>query len=104
MKKVIDGKVYNTETAELVLEWSNGRPISDFKHRSKDLYKTKKGNWFIYHVGGAMTDMSVSVGSNSWSGSSDIEPISERNALRFLESHDGAEEAEKYFADQIEEA
>jgi hypothetical protein len=51
-----------------------------------------------------MTDMSVSVGSNSWSGSSDIEPISERNALRFLESHDGAEEAEKYFADQIEEA
>ena len=97
MKKVIDGKVYNTETAELVHEWTNGRSTRDFKHRSKDLYKTKKGNWFIYH-------MAVSCGDNSYSGSKDIEPISEKNALRFLESHDGIKAIEKYFADQIEEA
>jgi hypothetical protein len=51
-----------------------------------------------------MTDMAISVGSNSYGGSEDIEPISEKDALRFLESHDGAEEALKYFADQIEEA
>ena len=104
MKKVIDGKMYNTETAELVHEWTNRRSTRDFKHRSKDLYKTKKGNWFIYHCGGAMTDMAVSCGDNSYSGSEDIEPISEKDALRFLESHDGIKAIEKYFADQIEEA
>ena len=104
MKKVINGKVYNTETAELVHDWTNGYGRNDFKFRTKDLYRTKKGNWFIYHEGGPMTDMAVSVGSNSYGGSEDIEPISEKDALRFLESHDGAEEALKYFADQIEEA
>lgn len=44
MKKVVDGKVYNTETAELVHEWSNGRYGNDFRYRGKDLYRTKKGN------------------------------------------------------------
>jgi hypothetical protein len=104
MKKVVNGKLYNTETAELVHRWENGYGYSDFKYRSKDLYKTKKGVWFIYHEGGPMTDMAISVGSNSYGGSEDIEPISEKDALKFLESHGGAEEAEKYFADQIEEA
>jgi hypothetical protein len=51
-----------------------------------------------------MTDMAVSCGDNSYSGSEDIEPISEKDALRFLESHDGIKAIEKYFADQIEEA
>lgn len=104
MKKVIDGKLYDTETAELVHEWSNGRYGNDFRNRSKDLYRTKKGNWFLYHVGGPMTDMARSCGNNSMSGSADIEPVSATDALRFLETHDGADVALQYFAEQIEEA
>lgn len=104
MKKVVDGKVYNTETAELVHGWSNGRYGNDFRYRSKDLYRTKKGNWFLCHVGGAMTDMAQSCGSNSTCGSSDIEPVSPEDALRFLESHGGAEAVLKHFANQVEEA
>ena len=78
---------------------------NDFTYADRcNAYKTKKGNWFIYHCGGAMTDMAVSCGDNSYSGSEDIEPISEKDALRFLESHDGITAIEKYFADQIEEA
>jgi len=104
MKKVIDGKMYNTETAERVYSWDNGRFTNDFRYRSKDLYRTKKGNWFILHDGGAMTDMAKSVGSNSTSGSEDIEVISEKDAFAFLASHGGTEEAEKYFSEMIEEA
>ncbi len=104
MKKVIDGKLYNTETAEHVHGWDNGRYGNDFRNRSKDLYRTKKGNWFLHHSGGPMTDMARSCGSNSTCGSSDIEPVSETDALGFLESHGGAEAALKYFAEQIEEA
>ncbi len=115
MKKVIGGKLYDTETAELVHKWDNGRYANDFRYRSKSLFRTKKGNWFLYHVGGPMTDMGQSCGSNNVCGSSDkeltpayeiykIEPISPEDALRFLESHDGAEVALKYFAEQIEEA
>ncbi len=104
MKKVVDGKLYNTETAELVHEWSNGRFCSDFRYRSKDLYRTKKGNWFMYHEGGARTDMGRECGSNSTCGSADIEPLSEKDTKGFLETHGGADVLLKYFADQIEEA
>jgi len=104
MKRIVNGKVYNTETAELVHEWWNGRSTSDFRHRSKDLYRTKKGAWFILHAGGPMTDMAVSCGSNNYTGSKSIEPISEGDVLAFLETHGGEEVLEKYFADKLEEA
>ena len=104
MKKVINGKMYNTETAELIHDWDNGRFSNDFRYRTKTLYRTKKGAWFIRHEGGPMTDMAVSCGSNSTSGSADIEPISKEDAFRFLCTHDGTEKAEEYFPEMIEEA
>ena len=104
MKKIIDGKTYDTEKAELIKSWENGFFVGDLKYRSKDLYRTKKGNWFIYHAGGAMTDMSKSAGNNSYSGSTKIEPVSEDDAFKFLCSHEGTEEAEEYFSEKIEEA
>lgn len=104
MKKIIDGKLYNTETAELIHSWDNGIYGHDFRSRSKDLYLTKKGKWFIHHEGGAMTDMAVCCGSNNTCGSENIEAISEKDAFAFLSSHNGTEKAEKYFAEKIEEA
>lgn len=104
MKKVIEGKLYDTETAKLVHSWDNGRYGNDFRYRSKELYLTKKGNWFLHHAGGAMTDLSVSCGDNSFCGSENIEPISERDAMRFLETHEGTDAVLEYFGDQVEEA
>ena len=94
--------MYDTETAELIHSWDNGRYGNDFKSRSKILYKTKKGAWFIEHRGGAMTDMVVSCGSNSTCGSSSIEVISETDAFGFLSSHEGVKKAEEYFPTMIE--
>ena len=108
MIRVIDGKRYNTETAEQVVYWDNGHYAGDFKLRQKTLYRTAKGNWFIHHVGGALTDMAVTVGSNGYGGSSDIEPLTDQDAFAFLESRsdqdDAREAIEKYFADQVEDA
>ena len=104
MKKVIDGKVYNTETAERIFSWDNGRYGNDFRNRSKDLYRTKKGNYFIYHSGGPMTDMAISVGSNSTSGSSDIEAITTQEAIAFLQGKNAVEILERLFPETLEEA
>lgn len=104
MKKIINRKIYDTDNAIYVYGWSNGCSSSDFNYRVKELYRTNKGNWFIYHSGGAMTDMSVSCGTNQWRGSEDIEPITERQALRFLEEHGEVEEALRLFGNEIEEA
>lgn len=107
MIKVLDGKRYNTETAEMVFGWSNGHHSGDFRRRDKDLYRTKKGAWFIHHEGGALTDMAVSCGSGT-TGSSRIEPVCGRDAMRFLEAHSDESDAmaaiESYFSDQVDDA
>ena len=103
-KKIIDGKRYDTETSTMVHSWDNGHYGSDFRSREKALYRTKKGNWFLWHSGGPMTDMAVSCGNNSVCGSENIEPISAKDAFGFLQTHGGAEAAEKYFPELIEDA
>lgn len=108
MIKVIDGKRYNTDTAEHVFSRDNGQLCTDFRHRSKDLYRTSKGAWFIHHVGGPLTDMAVSVGNGHTGGSQRIEPVCDEDAYGFLEKHSDDTQAreaiEKYFADQVEDA
>lgn len=104
MIKVIEGKRYNTEKATLVYSYWNGCSTSDFRHRSKTLYLTQSGVWFLHHEGGALTDMAVRVGNNGRGGSEDIEPVSADDAYGFLEAHSGDPEAlkaiETYFADR----
>lgn len=108
MIRVIDGKRYNTETAELVYEHWNGVPRNDFKFRSKDLYRTKNGAWFIHHNGGALTDMAVSLGSGGRGGSQSIEVVDDDDAYGFLEAHSYDSTAlaviERFFADRVVDA
>lgn len=102
MRQVIKGKVYNTETATLLHEWDNGASPG-FKYRSKVLYRSPRGAYFLVHEGGAMTDMAKAVENNAWTGSSSIEVVSSTDAMRFLESHEGSDVLLREFADQIEE-
>lgn len=51
MKQIIEGKLYNTETASLVASdryWDG----HNYERRGRNiyLYKTKKGNFFVYHT------------------------------------------------------
>jgi len=108
MIKVIDGKRYNTETATLVFFHSNGAYSSDFNYRTKTLYVTKNGSWFIHHVGGPMTDMAVSVGNNGRGGSEGIEPVCGDDAYGFLEAHsdetDAQQAIQEHFAFRVVDA
>jgi len=107
MIKVIAGKRYDTETAVRVFRHSNGHMPNDFHYRVKALYLTQAGRWFIYHYGGALTDMSGSHGSNRCSGE-DIEPVSSEDAFDFLQSNSGNATAvaaiDEYFSEQVEDA
>ncbi len=108
MIQIIDGKRFSTDIATQVFEHENGHFVSDFKYRSKTLYQTKNGAWFIHHVGGAMSDMSVSVGNNGRGGSECIEAIDADDAYSFLEAHSDDSKAleamDRYFADKITDA
>ena len=103
MKKTIDRKTYNTETAELIGSWSNGRSYSDFSPCSEAVYKTKKGNFFIHGSGGPMSRYSESNG-NTTSGGSDIIPVTVEGAIEWCEKRECEEAIEKYFSEFVVEA
>jgi DNA polymerase III sliding clamp (beta) subunit (PCNA family) len=78
MKKVINGKLYDTETAELIgTGGSNGRSRTDFQWCDESLYKTKNGRFFLAGYGGPMTRYSR--------GGEDIIPLTEKEALQWCE-------------------
>ncbi len=52
MKKVIDGKVYDTETATLKAEWENMYDARNFNYVEEQLYQKKTGEFFLYGYGG----------------------------------------------------
>lgn len=104
MKKIIDGKRYNTQTAKQVAGWSNDLGYSDFDHIEEALYHTKNGNWFLYGRGGPKTKyFRFAPGGNKSSGE-DIIPLYPNEALMWLEKHEFTDELEEWFSDNIKEA
>ena len=103
MKAIINGKRYNTETANLVASWSNGYYVSDFHHCAEDLYVTRKGAWFLSGEGGPMSKYSVQV-SNGRGGGGCISAISAEQARSWLEERQEVEALEKYFASDVDDA
>jgi hypothetical protein len=104
MKRVIEGKVYNTETATEIATWSNHYFPNDFHYCEETLYRTKKGAWFIAGEGGALSKYSRPCGSNGSCGGDGLEPISAKEAMEWLEQHEFTDELEEHFAENIEEA
>jgi len=102
MKKIIDHKVYNTETAELITSNDNGLSRSDFNVIEKNLYRTKRGQFFLHVFGGANT--SYATKSNGFSSEGEtIELINNEEALEILIEWGEIELVEKMFPGVIEE-
>ncbi len=76
MKKVIDGKVYNTEKAEELANWNNGVPFEGFLFSSEILYKSNKGQYFLACQGGHGT---------FYKGEEEIKLIDESEVKSWLE-------------------
>ena len=92
MKRIIEGKIYNTETAECLCNVGNNLVSSDFRHDHSKLFVTKKGAFFVAGGGGPLSRWSVSVGNNGTSGSSGIYLVTRDEARVMLESDDKGEE------------
>ena len=55
MKKIINGKLYDTETAKLIGRSYHGEGPRDFRHYSEELYRKRTGEYFLYGEGGPMS-------------------------------------------------
>lgn len=91
MKKIIDGKLYNTETAKKIATWSNTYGHGDFKYCEETLFKKKTGEYFLYGEGGALSKYARSCGNNSCGGNEFI-PLSENEAKEWMEIHADADD------------
>ena len=98
MKKVIDGKLYDTEKAEMFCEYDFSNS-SDFKHVYEALYKSPNGQFFLEYSGGPMSKYGVCCGQNQTSGSSGIRLVTEDEAKEFLEGCGSAEDYVKAFGE-----
>ena len=97
MKKIINGKMYNTESAKNIGNTYGGGGVNDFRYYFETLYLKKTGEFFLAGRGGPMSKYSVQVEQNSWSGGSKIIPLTYLEAKEWAEKALTADEYEDVF-------
>lgn len=97
MVKIVKGRKYDSETAKEVGSYSNAGGWRDFSHYEETLYKKRTGEFFLHGAGGPMTRYAERVDQNSWSGGSDIIPLTYEDAREWAEKHLDADVYETEF-------
>ncbi len=101
MKKIVNGKLYSTETAECVGsdQYSNPR---DFHYWCETLYRKKNGEYFLHGEGNGLSHYRTYYSENSWGGGEEIIPMSFDAAKKWAETHLDADEYIEEFGDPAE--
>lgn len=85
MKKIIKGKIYDTDTARHIGWWENGQGNLDYIQET--LYCKRTGEYFLHGDGGPRTKYSKMQGTNSWSSGEMIIPLTYDTAREWAENH-----------------
>jgi hypothetical protein len=96
MKKVINGKRYNTESAQFCGDREYGYP-RDFDHVYEALYQKRTGEFFLYGSGGPRSKYAEEISMNSWSGGESIIPLTDDEAKEWAEKYLDGDDYEKIF-------
>lgn len=91
MKQVINGKFYNTETAQEICSYQYGYP-RDFDYILEELYRKKNGEFFLHTCGGPASRYRVKTGCNEYSSSEQLMPIDIEKAKDFIEKNGNADD------------
>lgn len=96
MKKIIDNRRYDTDTAKEIGSdgYSNRR---DFGFWQETLYQKRTGEFFLHGEGGPASKYATTVGQNEWTGGEKIIPLSFDKAREWAECHLEADEYEAVF-------
>jgi len=95
MKKVINGKRYDTDTAEFIGYEQYLYP-GQLNYWREELYRKRNGEFFLYGIGGPSSKYGKWEG-NSASGNSEIRPLSIKEAQEWVEKYLDADTYEKVF-------
>lgn len=104
MKKIINGKVYDTDTAKKRGEFEPNPYRSDFYWFCETLYQKKTGEFFIHGEGNAASPYRKSCGQNEWCGGEKIEPMTYKEAQKWAEEYLDGDEYCEIFGEPDEDA
>lgn len=97
MKKIINGRIYDTETAEEIKTYFSNFAQTDFNYFEETLFRKRTGEFFLFGEGGPASPYARRVESHAWASGSAIEPLTEAKAREWLEEKADAETYLKYF-------
>lgn len=86
MKEIINGKMYNTETAKCVGSDQYLYP-GELYYCRETLYRKKNGEYFLHGEGGPASQYSVEVSPNNWSSGKRIIPMDIDEAKEWAEKN-----------------
>ena len=96
MKKIINGKRYDTDGAEFLAIAEYGYQ-GNIDHWREDLYRKRTGEFFLHGYGGPASKYAVAEDNNNWSGGEKIIPLTIEAAQAWAEKNIDADEYEKIF-------
>ena len=97
MKKIINGKLYDTDTAKEIAANYHGDGPMDFRYYAESLYRKRTGEYFLHGEGGPMTQYAISCGQNQWRGGEKIIPLSYDAAKQWAEENMDADDYQEEF-------
>lgn len=102
MKKIINGSVYDTDTAKLL--GSSCYRLDDRLDRMvESLYITKARKYFLHGDGGPRTKYAVALSTGNWQGGEKIVPMDPDTARQWAEENLTGDEYIKAFGEPEEE-
>lgn len=101
MKKIINGKKYDTATAQKLGFFDNNE--LGFSSVEEILYRKRTGEFFLLGEGGPMSKYAVSTGGGNWAGGTAIIPLSWEAARAWAEEHLDAAAYEGIFGEVAED-
>ncbi len=101
MKKIIDGRRYDTEAAKKLAE-VGGRD-GTFRWSKEALYQKRTGEFFLFGEGGAASKYARQVGYSEWAPGERIMPMTSEDAAKWAEENLDADEYEGIFGAVEEE-
>lgn len=87
MKTIINGKLYDTETAKYIACFDNGLPHNDFNYYYEEFYRKKTGEFFLYGEGGAASPYCEYLPGGMRGYGENIIPIELYEAKEWAEEH-----------------
>ena len=102
MRKIINGRKYDTETAQCIDYCDSGYTRRDFKYYEETLYRKKTGEFFLCGEGGGLSKYAEYVPNCGYTYGENIIPLSEEEAMEWMERNSSVETYEEIWG-EVEE-